>query len=159
MRPTHIAILTLAAAPLLILGGCQKKIQAPTDLGVCYFIGHVKPSEAPNGLKFNVIARDQPDLEHCAAQLYNVRRAMRTTGTAGDETDGAYQGNFLQATNHGVDYSQTYGGPYFPFLVKAPDERLVTPGSIVEDDTQGDGPEQKVTEPKDLPKLSQDEKK
>src|SRR6185312_9029041 len=99
MRPSTIAVLSLAAAPLLLLGGCEKKIRAPTDSGVCYFIGHVKKTEAPNGLKFNVIARDQPDIEHCAVQLYNLRRSMLTTGTAGDETDGAYQGDFMQVTN------------------------------------------------------------
>ena len=159
MRPSTIAVLTLAAAPLLVLGGCEKKIKAPTDTGVCYFIGHVKKTEAPNGLKFNVIARDQADMEHCAVALYNTRRSMLTTGTAGDETDGAYQGSFLRATNGAVDYSQTYEGPYFPFLVKAPDDRLVTPGSVVQDDTQGDGPEQQVAVPKDLPKMTQDGKK
>lgn len=159
MRSTTIAVLSLAAAPMLLLGGCEKKIQAPADTGVCYFIGHVKTTEAPNGLKFNVIARDQPDMEHCAVQLYNTRRAMLTTGTAGNETDGAYQGSFLRATNEAVDYSQTYEGPYFPFLVKAPDDRLVTPGSVVQDDTQGDGPQQTVAVPKDLPKMTQDQKK
>ncbi len=159
MRPTHIAFLTLAAAPLLMLGACQPKIKAPADTGVCYFIGHVKTTEAKNGLKFNVIARDQADMEHCAVQLYNLRRSMLTTGTAGDATEGAYQGSFLRATNGAVDYSQTYEGPYFPFLVKAPDDRLVTPGSVVQDDTEGDGPQKTVAVPKDLPKLSQDQKK
>ena len=162
MRPISIAArtttLALAAAPLLLLGACQPKVQAPEDAGVCYFIGHVKKTESPNGLKFNVIARNQPDIEHCAVQLFNLRRSMLTTGTAGVETYGAFQGAFLLATNHEVRYSQTYDGNYFPFLVKAPDDRLVTPGSIVEDDTQGDGPEQKVAEPKNLPKLSQDKK-
>jgi hypothetical protein len=158
MRPINIAVLTLAAAPLLLLGACQPKVQAPAEAGVCYFIGHVKKTEAPNGLKFNVIARDQPDIEHCAVQLYNLRRSMMATGTGGQVTQGAYQGNFLQATNAAVDYSQDYDGPYFPFLVKAPDDRLVTPGSVVEDDTQGDGAQQQVAEPKNLPKLSQDKK-
>ncbi len=158
MRPIHIAVLTLAAAPLLMLGACQPRIEAPADTGVCYFIGHVKKTEAPGGLKFNVIARDQPDIEHCAVQLYNTRRALLTTGTAGEITEGAYQGSFMQATNSEVRESEHYEGPYFPFLVKAPDDRLVTPGSVAEDDTQGDGPQQQVTAPKDLPKLSQDKK-
>ncbi len=158
MRPIILAAFTLAAAPLLVLGGCEKKVEAPADTGVCYFIGHVKKTEAPGGLKFNVIARDQPDIEHCAVQLYNLRRSMLGTGTAGEVTEGAYQGSFMQATNGEVRYSQHYEGPYFPFLVKAPDDRLVTPGSVVEDDTQGDGPQQQVAVPKDLPKLSQDKK-
>jgi hypothetical protein len=159
MRPITIAAFALAAAPLLVLGGCIKRVEAPADAGVCYFIGHVKKTEAPDGLKFNVIARDQPDIEHCAVQLYNTRRAMLTTGTAGQVTEGAYQGNFMQATNSEVRESPHYEGPYFPFLVKAPDDRLVTPGSVVEDDTQGDGPQQQVAVPKNLPKLSQDQKK
>jgi len=158
MRPINIAVLTLAAAPLLMLGACQPRVQAPSDTGVCYFIGHVKKTETPSGLKFNVIARDQPDIEHCAVQLYNTRRSMLMTGTAGEVTEGAYQGSFMQATNGEVRESEHYEGPYFPFLVKAPDDRLVTPGSIVEDDTQGDGPQQQAAVPKDLPKLSQDKK-
>lgn len=159
MRPIHFALLTLAAAPLLVLGGCVKRVEAPADTGVCYFIGHVSKKEAPDGLKFNVIARDQPDLEHCAVQLFNLRRSMLATGTAGEVTEGSYQGDFMQVTNHEVREAPHYEGPYFPFLVKAPDDRLVTPGSVVEDDTQGDGPQQQVAVPKDLPKLSQDQKK
>jgi len=159
MRLITIATLSLAATPLLLLGGCQPRVQAPAEAGVCYFIGHVKKTEAPGGLKFNVIARDQPDIEHCAVQLYNTRRAMLVTGTAGDVTEGAYQGNFMQATNREVRESQHYEGPYFPFLVKAPDDRLVTPGSIVEDDSPGDDQQKTVAVPKSLPKLSQDQKK
>jgi len=159
MRPIILAAFTLAAAPLLVLGGCEKRVAAPTEAGVCYFIGHISKTEAPGGLKFNVLARGQPDIEHCAVQLYNQRRAMLATGTAGEVTEGAYQGNFMQATNGEVRYSEHYEGPYFPFLVKAPDDRLVTPGSIVqEDDTQGDGPQKTVAVPKNLPKLSQDKK-
>ena len=159
MRLTRIAALMCAVAPLLALSACQPKVEAPGDTGVCYFIGHVKKTEASNGLKFNIIARDQPDLEHCAVQLFNLRRSMLTTGTAGEETYGAYQGSFLMANNHEVRYSQTYDGTYFPFLVKAPDDRLVAPGSIVEDDTQGDGPQQTVAVPKNLPKAPSDAKK
>jgi hypothetical protein len=159
MRPITIATLSLAAVPLLMLGACQKRVEAPSERGVCYFIGHVKKTESPDGLKFNIIARDQPDIEHCAVQLYNTRRSMLLTGTAGEATEGAYQGNYLLATNSEVRESEHYEGPYLPFLVKAPDDRLVTPGSIVEDDTQGDGPQKTVAVPKDLPKLSQDQKK
>lgn len=159
MRPISIATLCLAAAPMLLVGGCIKRVEAPTDAGVCYFIGHVSKKEAPGGLKFNVLARDQPDIEHCAVQLFNQRRAMVMTGTAGEVTEGSYQGDFMQVTNSEVREAPHYEGPYFPFLVKAPDDRLVTPGSVVEDDTQGDGPQQQVAVPKNLPKLSQDQKK
>ncbi|MGZ3306402.1 MAG: hypothetical protein ACXU8U_11130 [Asticcacaulis sp.] len=162
MRPVHLAALMLAAAPVLMLGACQPKVQAPKDQDVCYFIGHVKePGETKTSLKFNVLGKNVPDMEHCAVLLYNARRSLLATNTAGKETEGAYNGSFLLATNHDVRSSTTYEGPYFPFLVKAPDNRLVAPGSIQvdEDETQGDGKQQTVAIPKNLPQMPSDQKK
>ena len=147
MRLNSLLVTVLAA---VALGGCVARVKAPTELGVCYFIGHPKGPDGKSTFKFNVVARDQPDVEHCAVQIYNARMAMLATNTAGKETEGAYQGNFLEVTNTEVRFSQTYEGPYFPLLVKAPDNRLVAPGSVVIDDTPAEGP-QTVTVPKDLP--------
>ncbi len=150
---TALALVTCAAVPL---AACQPKLKTPVADNTCYFIGHVKDNGAKVATpRFNPIGKDVPDMEHCAVLLYNVRMGMLTTNTAGDQTEGEYNGSFLVATNHEVRSSTTYQGPYFPFLVKAPDNRLVQPGSIVVDDeTQGDGKQQTVTVPKDLPQKS-----
>jgi len=146
MRMTPLASFALAALALSILVGCESRLKAPEEAGVCYFIGH--PS---NGVpKFNPIARNVPDLEHCAVYVYNVRMDMLKTGTAGKETQGSFAGNFLFATNKEVRFAQHYESPTFPLLVKAPDGRLVTPGSIVQEDDTPSGPVT-VNVPKDLP--------
>lgn len=147
MRFSAIAMIGLTGAALMAaLSGCAPRVKSPEEPGVCYFIGHPTPKE----VKFNVLARNVPDLEHCAVLLYNLRMNLLKTGTAGDETDGAYANSFLYAYNTEVRYALHYEGPAFPFLVKAPDNRLVSPGSVVEDDTPPSGP-QTVDVPKDLP--------
>ncbi len=146
MRFRTVLLLGAAAVSTLALSACDKRLKAPDEAGVCYFIGHPK-SGVP---KFNVIARNVPDLEHCAVYVYNVRMDMLRTGTAGKETQGSFNGNFLFADNREVRFAQHYESPTFPLLVKAPDGRLVTPGSIVQDDDAPSGPIT-VNVPKDLP--------
>ena len=150
MRPTIILLGLVAGAATL--SGCTPRVKAPSDIGVCYFIGHVKGADGKPALKFNPIARDQPDIEHCAVQLYNARMNMLATNTAGSETEGAYQGSFLFVSNKAVDYSEHYEGPTFPLLVKAPDNRLVAPGSVVIEDAPDPDAPRTVEVPKDLPK-------
>ncbi len=148
----RLTVLTLAAvAAAVALTGCQKQLKAPRDAGVCYFIGHPDGPDGKPTVKFNPIARDVPDLEHCAVKLYGARMSMLATNTAGNRTEGSYQGSFLFVTNSTVDYSQTYEGPAFPFLVKDPySDRLVTPGSVEVEDTPDNEPHQ-VEVPKNLP--------
>lgn len=148
MRRLVISIAALTGlAASLALGGCTPQVKSPDEPGVCYFIGHPTPKE----VKFNVLATKVPDLEHCAVHLYNLRRDLQKTGTAGPETDGSYMGMFLFATNTEVRSGQRYEGPAFPFLVKAPgEERLVGFNTVVEEDNAPSGP-QTVNIPKDLP--------
>jgi hypothetical protein len=140
----------LAAAAL---SGCQKRVKAPDIAGACYYVGYPKAG----GLKFNELSKNEPDLEHCAVRLYNARMDMMSTHTAGDQTIGAYNGTFLFAGGREVRYSRHYEGPAFPLLVKAPDGRLVAPGSVVQEEL----PKEQVTVdiPKDLPKMPSDAKK
>ena len=149
----RLKLLLLAGlAATTALSGCTPRVKAPRDLGVCYFIGHPVGADGKKTLKFNPIGHDQPDIEHCAVLLYNARMTMLATNTAGRLTEGSYQGNFLFADNGGVSYGQTYEGPTFPLLVKDPNsERLVAPGSVVEDDTPTDTEPHTVAVPKDLP--------
>ena len=151
MRIAALSIMALAGCAAL--AGCTPRVKSPDAPGVCYFIGHPTPKEN----KFNVLASNVPDLEHCAVLVYNLRMDMLKTGTAGPETDGAYMGSFLFAGNHEVRAGQHYEGPVFPFLVKAPDNRLVAPGSIVQQDDAPSGP-QTVDIPKNLPQAPSDKK-
>jgi len=130
-----IAVLTAAA---VALGGCQKHLQAPAEENVCYFLGH----PAKDQIKFNVVGRNVPDVEHCAVLVYNLRQDMLRTGTAADYTEGAYGGNFIWVNNHEVRFARYHEGPTSVLLVHSPDGRLIQPGAIMyEDDTaQASGP-------------------
>ncbi|MFT4075440.1 MAG: hypothetical protein QM647_07890 [Asticcacaulis sp.] len=142
------------AVMALSLTGCQKRVQAPEANNACYFIGHPRDGS----LKFNELSKNEPDLEHCAVRLYNARMDMMATRTAGEQTIGAYNGVFLFATGREVRYSQHYEGPVFPLLVKAPDGRLVAPGSVVQEEAPTGQPVT-VDIPKDLPQMPSDQKK
>ncbi|WP_157138988.1 hypothetical protein [Asticcacaulis biprosthecium] len=131
-----MAVMALAGTAAFGLTACEKRLKSPGERGVCYSVGHPASGE----VKFNVIARDVPTLEHCAVQLYNVRMQRLATGTTSDWTEGSYGGSFLWANNREVRYSQHYEGPRLPFLVRAPGNRLVQPGSIVIEDEAPSGP-------------------
>ncbi len=152
MRLKILMLATAAAATAVTLAGCQPRVEAPRDLGVCYFIGHPKGADGKATIKFNPIAKNQPDVEHCAVALYSARTDMLKTGTAGEVTEGAYQGSFLFITNTKVSYSTQYDGPAFPLLVKDPySERLVQPGAVQVDDSPADNGPHNVEVPKNLP--------
>lgn len=148
----HILLLSgLAAAAML--SGCSHAVQAPPDDNVCYFIGHPNGADGKPTLKFNPISKNEPDLEHCAKTLYLARMNMLQTNTAGEMTEGVYNGNFLFVTNRRVDFSQHYEGPLFPLLIKDPySDRLVQPGAVMVEDTPDDKDSHTVDIPKDLPK-------
>lgn len=150
----NILLAGIAATLFFSLAGCQKRVQAPAADNACYFIGHPKSGE----LKFNELSKSEPDVEHCAVRLYNARMDMMATQTAGDQTIGAYNGTFLFASGREVRYSQHYEGPVFPLLVKAPDGRLVAPGSVVQEEAPTGQPVT-VDIPKDLPQMPSDQKK
>jgi hypothetical protein len=119
----------LAAAALasaLALAACQKTLEAPATPGVCYAM-----QTAPGGkVKFNPLARDQKDLEHCAAQLDIMRLQFMGLGSPTADVVGAYQGQFLFVGPRGVTTSATYNGYRYLLLVHSGDGRLVTPGSM-----------------------------
>ncbi|HUZ11553.1 MAG TPA: hypothetical protein VMU93_01715 [Caulobacteraceae bacterium] len=118
--------LSLAAAAFaVVLAGCSHGPQPPGDVGVCY---HLAAFEAGRP-KFNVVARNVPDLEHCAAQLEAMRLRFLRFGVGQEDITGAYQGAFLFLGPQGVFTSQSYDGAQYPFLVRTPDGRLVPPGS------------------------------
>jgi hypothetical protein len=107
MRLTFLA----GAAALASLAACSSAVEAPYDPGVCYY---VVPDEAEeSGVRFNVVARDQPQMEHCAARLEEMRLRFLGMGGSNREIMGSYQGNF--------------------FLARTGDGRLAIPGAIQRD--------------------------
>jgi hypothetical protein len=121
----------MAIGLVLSLSACEKDaVIAPKDRGVCYQIGF--PKDQPP--KFNVVKSDVEALEYCAAHLDNLRITFARQGAPRREVIGAYQGNFLFVDGRGVKFAQRFNGQRFVLLVKAPDGRLVMPGTIVQEE-------------------------
>jgi hypothetical protein len=118
--------LLAAAVALTALAGCEKELEAPTDRGVCWHL--VQPPGQPP--KFNRLADNQVDLEHCAAQLERMRINFRSLGKNDPVTVGAYQGQYLFDDETGVATSQTLKGHPYSLMVRSGDGRLVVPGAM-----------------------------
>jgi hypothetical protein len=121
LRPTAAALLGALA-----LAGCGQSLDAPTDRGVCWHL--VKGDDGKP--KFNRLAVNQPDLEHCAAQLEIMRLNFRSLGAGQTNVTGAYQGQFLFLQPQGVFTAQTIDGYRFPFMVRTGDGRLAVIGAM-----------------------------
>jgi hypothetical protein len=122
----------LALAGALAVAGlvsaCSQGVEAPFDRGVCYYV--VPDETAENGIKLNVVARDQPQIEFCAARLEEMRLRFLGLGGSNREIIGAYQGKFIFIDATGVLVGDTLtGGRYF-FLARTGDGRLAIPGAI-----------------------------
>ena len=119
-----IALGAAMLAGALTLAACSSQVQAPTDQGVCYHLGAMQNGQP----RFNVVAKSVPDMEHCAAQLEQMRVRFLSMGGTARDIVGAYQGNFLFLGEQGVFTAETYEGPRYPFLVRNGDQ-LVPVGS------------------------------
>lgn len=120
-------IRSLTASALLVaaLAGCSQSVKAPTDTGVCYAV------EEPDGEPvFNVVARDQAQIEMCAARLEEMRLRFRGLGSTRQEVTGAYQGQFIFVDRRGVSFARTLTGARFFALARTGDGRLAVPGAI-----------------------------
>ena len=116
-------IATTLALP--IIAGCSRSVKAPTDTGVCYAV------ETPDGEPiFNVVARDQAQIEMCAARLEEMRLRFRSLGSTRQEVTGAYQGQFIFVDRRGVSFARTLEGARFFALARTGDGRLAVPGAI-----------------------------
>lgn len=108
-----------------VLAGCSQSVKAPTDTGVCYAV------ETPDGEPtFNVVARDQAQIEMCAARLEEMRLRFRGMGSTRQEVTGAYQGQFIFVDRRGVSFARTLTGARFFALARTGDGRLAVPGAI-----------------------------
>lgn len=121
IRPFLIASLLI----LPTLAACNQAVKAPTDTGVCYAV------ETPDGEPvFNVVARDQGQIEMCAARLEEMRLRFRNMGSTRQEVTGAYQGQFIFVDRRGVSFARTLTGARFFALARTGDGRLAVPGAI-----------------------------
>ena len=110
---------------LPVLAACNQAVKAPTDTGVCYAV------ETPDGEPvFNVVARDQAQIEMCAARLEEMRLRFRNMGSTRQEVTGAYQGQFIFVDRRGVSFARTLTGARFFALARTGDGRLAVPGAI-----------------------------
>ncbi len=125
--------LILASALLgLSLVGCAQQVKAPFDQGVCYAV------ERPEGkdVVFNVLARDQAQIEMCAARLEEMRLRFNNLGGVRREVTGAFQGQFVFIDTRGVSFSRTLDGARFFALARTGDGRLAVPGAIERQDNE-----------------------
>ena len=115
----------VAAVAVPALAACSQAVKAPTDPGVCYAV------ETPDGEPvFNVVARDQAQIEMCAARLEEMRLRFRSLGSTRQEVSGAYQGQFIFVDRRGVSFARTLEGARFFALARTGDGRLAVPGAI-----------------------------
>jgi hypothetical protein len=124
MRALRLGLFLLLAT--IVLASCSPSLEAPRDPGVCW---HLATDNAGKP-KFNPLAHNQPDLEHCAAQLEMMRLNFRSLGLSQDRLTGAYQGQFLFIQPGGVFTAQSYDGYHYPFMVRTGDGRLAVPGAM-----------------------------
>ncbi len=120
------AALPLALVPMALLGGCDNSPTPPGDTGVCYQFISPK-SGKPH---FNVLTRNVPNLETCAANLEAMRIHFITLGSTNTDIVGAYQSKFLFLQSEGVFSSDTLNGPAYLALVRTGDGRLAMPGAV-----------------------------
>lgn len=122
-----VGALTLTAS----LAACAEPIRAPRETGVCYSVALPEAEgEAP---RFNVVARDQPQIEFCAARLEEMRVRFLRLGGSNREVVGAYQGQFIFIDRRGVQFGKDLNGPRFFALTRTGDGRLAIPGAIQRD--------------------------
>lgn len=125
IRPSLTKSVLIAALAVPALAACSQAVKAPTDTGVCYAV------ETPEGEPtFNVVARDQPQIENCAARLEEMRLRFRGLGSTRQEVTGAYQGQFIFVDRRGVSFARTLTGARFFALARTGDGRLAVPGAI-----------------------------
>jgi hypothetical protein len=126
MQVLRPAMLVAAALGALASAGCSDNgLKAPTDVGVCWHLVRVEGE-----YRFNKLASNQPQLEHCAARLEDMRLNFMRLGSAQSEVVGAYQGQFIFLQREGVFTAKSLNSTPYLALVRTGDGRLAIPGAI-----------------------------
>ena len=94
------ANLLMGAILLTGMAACSSQPAAPSGAGLCWRMFEVA-DQAP---RFEILARDVPNLESCAVQLEGARMME------GRPTTGAYNGHFIFATEEQITSAVTMNG-------------------------------------------------
>lgn len=117
--------LMLLAAVASLLASCDKPVEPPGTVGVCYHVVPLKDGK----LRYNQLST-APNIETCAAKLEAMRLNFLRMGGGAQSIYGAYQANFLFLEPEGVMTATNLKSPRFPLLVRTGDGRLVMPTAI-----------------------------
>ena len=93
LKPIGVILLAGMAA-------CSSQPAAPSGAGLCWRMFEVTDQEP----RFEILARDVPNLESCAVQLEGARMME------GRPTTGAYNGHFIFATEEQITSAVTMNG-------------------------------------------------
>jgi hypothetical protein len=119
--------LLVAGIAALAAAGCSgKALEAPVEPGVCFHMVQMKDGS----YKFNELARNQPNLENCAARLEDMRLNFNRLGQNTQEMIGAFQGQFIFIQPAGVFSASSLTSNRYPALVRTADGRLAIPGAM-----------------------------
>ncbi|QYF87527.1 hypothetical protein [Brevundimonas sp. PAMC22021] len=124
MRALLLASLLLSAP--LALSACASSNEPDFEPGVCYHVNQETGAE----LAYNILVRDQPQIEYCAARLEEMRVQFLRMGGSKQDITGAYQGRYIFINREGVSFAQSLNGARFFALARTGDGRLAIPGAI-----------------------------
>lgn len=116
----------------LVLAACSSSVEAPYEEGVCFAVEIGEEGEAP---VFNKLAEDQPQIEHCAARLEEMRLRFLRQGGTRQEVTGAYHGQYIFIDREGVWIGKSLEGSRFIAMARTGDGRLAVPGAIARDES------------------------
>ena len=129
---TRVPIFLAAGAGVLALAACGGTVEAPYEPGVCFAVEAGAEGEAP---AFHKLADNQPQIEHCAARLEEMRLRFLRQGGSRQEITGAYQGQFIFLDREGVWIGKSLDGSRFILMARTGDGRLAVPGAISRDES------------------------
>lgn len=129
---TRAPLLLAASLGVVALTACGGAVEAPYEPGVCFAVEEGAEGEAP---AFHKLAEDQPQIEHCAARLEEMRLRFLRQGGSRQEITGAYQGQYIFLDREGVWIGKTIDGSRFILMARTGDGRLAVPGAITRDAT------------------------
>ncbi|WP_312165335.1 hypothetical protein [Phenylobacterium sp.] len=115
----------VAGIAVLALAACSKRTLPPGGEGICWVV-----SKQDGELKYNKLATNVPDLEHCAAELESMRVRFLRMGGSVREVTGAYKGNFIFVERQGILTAPSLEQAPYLALVRTGDGRLAVPGAM-----------------------------
>ncbi|WP_298744302.1 hypothetical protein [uncultured Brevundimonas sp.] len=115
---------------------CSSQAPAPSGAGLCWRMFEVAEQQP----RFEIIARDVPNLESCAAQLEGARMME------GRPTSGAYNGHFIFATEEQITSAAAIDGTRIR-VFEAEDRREVQEGirALIERQSSVERPSRELT--------------